>query len=134
MSKSISERLTAARELVAKLEAAIKSNTIINNVAEGDEVTIRFGRAEKVRTISGKVVGLKADEDGSKTVVVLDGTDFKTYTVPASKIIENPSATNRDPGSEIADVTEEADLAEPDAIEQFVNGGDVAGEDPLSQS
>lgn len=130
MSKTLTERLVAARELVAKLESAIKSNTIINNVADGDEVTIRFGRAEKVRTISGKVVGLKTDEDGGKTVVVLDGTDFKTYTVPASKIIDNPSATNRDPGSEVADTVDEADLAEPDAIEQFVNGGE-AGEDPL---
>jgi len=137
MAKTLIERLTAARELVAKLETAIKSNTIINNVAEGDEVVIKFGRADKVRNISGKVVGVKVDDEGGKTVAVLS-EDFKTYTVAARDIVENASAVNRDPGSEVADAPAEDTLAQPDEIERFVNeGGSTAveaSEDPLSQA
>ena len=137
MAKTLIEQLTDAKARVAKLEAAIKSGSIINNVQEGDNVTIKFGRAEKVRNITGKVVGLKTDDDGNKTVVVLSD-DFKTFTIPARDIIENADAMNRDPGSEVLDTVAEEDLAQPDEIERFVNeGGSTAveaSEDPLSQA
>lgn len=125
MSKTIQEKLEAARKLVAKYEQKIKSDAIINNVEEGDVVTIKFGRGDKVRNITGKIVGTNPTDTGL-TVVVL-GEDFKPYTVFARDILSNDAAEARNAaaaGDDAAEAVEGDDLA---AI-----AAEAAGEDPLT--
>ena len=116
MSKTLNEKLAAAKTLVAKLEAAIKAEAILNNIQEGDSVVIKFGRAEKVRTIPGKVVGLNNTDNGLVVAVLSD--DFTPYKVPARDVVENFTAAERAPA-----VSEEAPAP--------VEAADVDG-DPLA--
>lgn len=123
MSKTITERLVAARALVAKLEAAEKAEAILNNIEVNDNVTIKFGRAEKVRHIKGKVVGLNNTDNGLMVAVLSE--DFKPYTVHARDVIENASAEGRAPA--VADVEAAAEaVAEADAAASEVDGDPLA--------
>lgn len=127
MSKTIEEKLAAARNLVAKYEQQIKSDAIINNVEEGDAVTIKFGRGDKVRTVAGKIVGKNATDTGL-TVVVL-GDDFKPYTVFARDILTNDAAEARN----AAAAGEVAPEAAEGAVEDLADlAAGAADEDPLS--
>lgn len=95
MSKTLIEKLAAAKALVAKYEQAIKAEAILNNILVGDKVTIKFGRAEKVRHINGSVVGLNNTDNGLVVAVLSD--DFTPYKVHARDIIANASAEGREP-------------------------------------
>jgi len=113
MSKTLNEKLAAAKALVAKYEAAIKAEAILNNIAVGDKVTIKFGRAEKVRNVGGTVVGLNNTDNGLMVAVLSD--DFTPYKVHARDVIENASAVERAPvvneeASAAADVSEADDV------------------------
>lgn len=124
MSKTLTERLVAARALVAKLEAAVKAEAILNNIEVGDDVTIKFGRAEKVRHIKGKVVGLNNTDNGLMVAVLSE--DFKPYTVHARDVIDNASAEGRAPAaSEDVEAAAEA-VAEADAAASEVDGDPLA--------
>lgn len=111
MSKTLNEKLAAAKALVAKYEAQIKAEAILNNIELSDKVTIKFGRAEKVRHINGTVVGLNNTDNGLMVAVLSD--DFKPYTVHARDVIENASAEGRAPA-----VAEQ--VAEPVAADEAV--------------
>ena len=62
MSKTLTEKLAAALELVAKLKQQIVSEALLNDIHDGDEVTIKYGRADTAREVSGKIVGIKREE------------------------------------------------------------------------
>lgn len=120
MSKTLNEKLAAAKALVAKYEAQIKAEAILNNIELSDKVTIKFGRAEKVRHINGTVVGLNNTDNGLMVAVLSD--DFKPYTVHARDVIDNASASVREPAvadeasaevSEAADAAPAEDLSDP---------------------
>ena len=133
MSKTLTERLAAATALVAKLQAQIDSENIVNNVALDDTVTIKYGRAEKVRNVSGKIVGIRETENGKSVVVLSD--DFKTYTVAAKDITVNEGALARASVEQPADestVELQDNFVEDAEVPQFADYG-AAGEDPLSQ-
>lgn len=104
--QTLAERIANTEALLAKYKAKQKSIAIVNNVEVGDTVTIKYGRGDKVRNISGSVVGIK-DENDVRSVVVL-GEDFKPYTVRAADITENAAAAARG-GIELT--AEEAALA-----------------------
>lgn len=120
MSKTLNEKLAAAEALVAKYKAQIKAEAILNNIELSDKVTIKFGRAEKVRHINGTVVGLNNTDNGLMVAVLSD--DFKPYTVHARDVIDNASASVREPAvadeasaevSEAADAAPAEDLSDP---------------------
>lgn len=115
MSKTLNEKLAAAVALVAKYQAAINAEAILNNIELQDRVTIKFGRAEKVRNIEGTVVGLNNTDNGLVVAVLSD--DFTPYKVNARDIVANASAAGRDAGS-----------AEVDALDF------VADVDPLANA
>lgn len=123
MSKTITERLVAARALVAKLEAAEKAEAILNNIEVNDNVTIKFGRAEKVRHIKGKVVGLNNTDNGLMVAVLSE--DFKPYTVHARDVIDNASAEGRAPAAADVEAAAEA-VAEADVAASEVDGDPLA--------
>lgn len=110
MSKTLIEKLAAAKATVAKLEAQIKSDAIINNIEVGDDVTIKYGRAEKVRFIAGKVVGTQTTDGGLQVAVL--SADFKSYTVHARDVTENPSAEGRVPAEPVAEAEVAVEVAE----------------------
>lgn len=65
---------------IAKHEAAIaKLRDELANApseylpVEGEVVRFKFGRAEKVRELEGKVLGISPNEKGCPTVVILSG-------------------------------------------------------------
>lgn len=112
--QSLEERLANAEKLVEKYKAQINAEKQINNVQVDDEgVTFKFGRAEKARELSGKIVAV-ADTDNGKVVSILcgEGVDIEIKKVRAADIISNPSADARN-----------GEAAE---------GGDAADADPLA--
>ena len=128
--QTLAERIANTKALLAKYEAKAKSIAIVNNVEVGDAVTIKYGRGEKVRSITGDVVGIK-DENDVRSVVVL-GSDFKPYTVRAADITENAAAAARG-GIELTE--EEAALAAEVDAEEAADAEPVTDEaDPLANA
>lgn len=136
MSKTLIEKLAAAKALVAKYEAAIAAEAITNNIERGDAVVIKFGRGNTARNVSGTVVGV-ADTDNGRFVAVL-GDNLDTYKVHVRDVIENASAIGRSTVTEEAtpDVAEVAvDEADAAALAAFENdGGAIAADDPLNEA
>lgn len=92
MAKTVSQinaRIVKLEEQIAKLriEAANAPTEYVPVV--GDEVTFRFGRAEKVRTLAGKVLAVVPNEKGSPTVVLQagEGADTEIFRVLALNVI-----------------------------------------------
>lgn len=86
-------KLTRAEKLKARAELLVKrmtedkaeydgiANELANlaafeNLAVGTAVTIKIGRADTAREVAGLVVGIKAEEDGSKKYKVTYGSGF----------------------------------------------------------
>lgn len=95
--QSLEQRIIATRALLAKYEARLNAEKQINNVQVGDEgVTFKFGRSDKAREETGKVVAV-ADSSQGKVVSVLvgEGVDMAIRKVRAADIISNPSADER---------------------------------------
>lgn len=93
MGKTLIERRDAAIALVSKLNAQINAEAILNNVSVGNVVEFSFGRAEKRRTLTGTVVGVRDDEKLGKLAAIQsgDGFDAQTYKVRVADISRNLS-------------------------------------------
>lgn len=112
--KTTEELLVIAKARVAKLEQRLLTEQLLNNVEVNDEVTIKFGRGEKVRHIAGKVVATNLP-----SLVVLDG-EFNTYKVQVRDILSNPTADARrgDGVAVVNDADDSAEDASADPLEQ----------------
>ena len=83
----------------AKIEAAVKRRDLaatqlanidkIESIKPGSLVTIRLGRAETLRDVSGAVAGIKVETNGDKKFKVLVGQGFEAEveTVGESQIV-----------------------------------------------
>lgn len=134
---TLEQKLEQAEARVRKLRQQILTANLLNNIQIGDDVTIKYGRGDKVRNVEGKVVGVSLPD-----VVVLD-SDLQSYKVNVRDILENAAAAARVAPvknvDEIDPVTgkrpEEAggtDAVDPE-IERFENEGGAAV-DPLEQA
>jgi hypothetical protein len=121
-AKTLNEKLVAAIAYVEKLRAQIESEAIIADIQTGDEVTIKYGRAEKVREVQGKVVGVK-HEEGKLPLVVVLSDDFETFKVVARDILANTSKDARQGEALVSDDVAVLDVAPYD---------ELASEDPLA--
>ena len=112
--KTTEELLVIAEARVAKLKQRLLTEQLLNNVEVNDEVTIKFGRGDKVRHVSGKVAATALP-----ALVVVDG-ELNSYKVQVRDIISNPTADARrgDGVSVVAEADEpEADAASVDPLE-----------------
>lgn len=101
--KTLEEKLDAARALVAKYEQEIKTLAIVNDVREGDDVDVTFGRGDKKRVVSGTITGFKEDSVGKWAAVESgEGFDKHLYKVLIQHIVENRSAAKRNKTSDDA--------------------------------
>jgi len=95
--KTLEERLTSAKALVARLEQQINSEKIKNDIAVDDEVSFLFGRGDSRRTLTGRIAGFK-DTDQGKIVAILttdaDGLP-ETKRVYIRDVVENRTADAR---------------------------------------
>jgi hypothetical protein len=121
-AKTLNEKLVAAIAYVEKLRAQIESEAIIADIQTGDEVTIKYGRAEKVREVQGKGVGVK-HEEGKLPLVVVLSDDFETFKVVARDILANTSKDARQGEALVSDDVAVLDVAPYD---------ELASEDPLA--
>lgn len=108
--RSLAQKIEATRALLAKYLALENSLAQINNVEVGDDVTFKFGRAEKARNISGKIIAIGDTEQGRIVAVQTgEGLDVKTVKVRAADIVSNPSADARNAEDGEAPVEADAD-------------------------
>lgn len=107
--RTLEEKITATRALLAKYLAEQNAEKQINNVQVGDDITFNFGRADRVRSITGTVQAV-ADTDLGRVVSVLtgEGIDAELKRVRADAITENRTAASRAP-EEAAPVADDAD-------------------------
>lgn len=113
MAKTLEEKIAATRALLAKYEAQAYTAAVANNIEKGDTVTIKFGRGDKAREVTGDVIGV-ADTDNGRFVAVLDA-ELNSYKVHVRDVLANPNADARNAaddaapeGDEIADAAAEA--------------------------
>lgn len=110
VKRSLAERIEATRALLAKYLAEQNSLTQINNVEVGDDVTFKFGRAEKARNLDGKVIAVGDTEQGRVVAVQTgEGLDVKTIKVRAADITEKRSADERSAPSDEAPASDDTD-------------------------
>lgn len=129
--RTLQEQLEAAQARVDKIKAAINTQEILQSVKAGDTATFTYGRAEKVRELSGTVVavGDRTDERGRATRIAVinsgEGLDIEQYKVRVADIL-----TLNGEGFAGASVEDEApaDDAAPEAPEADAD----AGEDPFA--
>jgi len=135
---TLDQKIEALETRLAKLRQQKLTESLLSNIEKGDKVTIKFGRADKVRHIEGEVVGVALPN-----VAVLAG-DLETYKVNVRDIIANPTAadrtgpvhnpeeidpvTGRRPGEAGAPSEDELD------IQRLEGEGGVAGSDPLENA
>ncbi|WCD56146.1 hypothetical protein [Caulobacter phage KSC] len=85
--KSTAELLAAAQERVAKLQAKLTAETMLNNVFEGDDVQFNYGRANSKEGIVSKrgiVIGRREVETGVQLLIEVQGeTAFDTERLKA---------------------------------------------------
>jgi len=135
---TLDQKIEALETRLAKLRQQKLTESLLSNIEKGDKVTIKFGRADKVRHIEGEVVGVALPN-----VAVLAG-DLETYKVNVRDIIANPTAADRvgpvHSPEEIDPVTgrrpgEAGAPSEDDLDIQRLEGeGGVAGSDPLENA
>lgn len=86
---TLDQRIEQAEARLAKLRQQKLTESLLSNIEKGDKVTIKFGRADKVRHIEGEVVGVALPN-----IAVLAG-DLETYKVHVRDVIANPTASER---------------------------------------
>ena len=129
---TLDERIAQAKQRLAKLEQQKLTESLLENIEKGDSVTVKFGRADKVRHITGEVVGVSLPN-----IVVLSG-DLETVKVHVRDVIENPDAAARTDNTPVVDV-EEIDPTtgrrpEEAGSDETVASQLGAGEDPLENA
>lgn len=85
LHKRITTDTNEYNEILAELAGAAR----LANLAAGDAVQVKLGRAETARTVDAIVVGVKEDEDGAKKYKVQYGSGFDAdiAVVGAAQII-----------------------------------------------
>lgn len=85
LHKRITTDTNEYNEILAELAGAAR----LANLAAGDSVQVKLGRAETSRTVNAIVVGVKEDEDGAKKYKVQYGSGFDAdiAVVGAAQII-----------------------------------------------
>lgn len=86
---TLDQKIEQAEARLAKLRQQKLTETLLSNIERGDKVTIKFGRADKVRHIEGEVVGVALPN-----IAVLAG-DLETYKVHVRDVVSNPTAADR---------------------------------------
>lgn len=86
---TLDQKIEQAEARLAKLRQQKLTESLLNNIEKGDKVTIKFGRADKVRHIDGEVVGVALPN-----IAVLAG-DLETYKVHVRDVVANPTAAER---------------------------------------
>lgn len=86
---TLDQKIEQAEARLAKLRQQKLTESLLNNIEKGDKVTIKFGRADKVRHIEGEVVGVALPN-----IAVLSG-DLETYKVHVRDVVANPTAADR---------------------------------------
>lgn len=86
---TLDQKIEQAEARLAKLRQQKLTESLLNNIEKGDKVTIKFGRADKVRHIDGEVVGVALPN-----IAVLAG-DLETYKVHVRDVVSNPTAADR---------------------------------------
>lgn len=127
MSKTLAEKIAATRILLAKYEAQEYTLAVANNIEKDDTVTIKFGRGDKAREVTGTVIGV-ADTDNGRFVAVLDA-DLNSYKVHVRDVLANPNADARNAEAASAEVAPEA--VEDDAA---AAAADAIEGDPLAEA
>lgn len=127
--KTLQEKLADAQARVAKLQAQINTQEILNSVKAGDTATFNYGRSDTARVLDGVItaVGDKTDERGRVTrlaiVSVGEGLDIETYKVRVADILtingEDAPASEADEADEAADEAPEAPAADEAAEDPF---------------
>lgn len=81
---SYKTKIDAITARITKLETAkaeLVAKAVSFNVAIGDSISFKYGRAEKVRTETGTVVARKSQAKGADLLKVQIGTGFDTEFV-----------------------------------------------------
>jgi len=86
---TLDQKIEQAEARLAKLKQQKLTESLLTNIEKGDTVTIKFGRADKVRHIEGEVVGVALPN-----IAVL-AADLETYKVHVRDVIANPKAAER---------------------------------------
>lgn len=100
---TLDERIAKVEKQLAKLRQQKLTESLMNNIERGDKVTIKFGRADKAREISGEVVGVALPN-----IVVLSD-DLETYKAHVRDVLSNPAAAERAGAPEPVVAPEEID-------------------------
>lgn len=91
-NKAFTKHAELSQEL-QELAAEINAIDLLASVNVGHEVYITVGRKEEAKEVKGVVIGVKEDEDGSKTYKVAYGSGFDSdiAVVAAGKIRLQPA-------------------------------------------
>ncbi len=123
---TLDQKIEQAEARLAKLRQQKLTESLLNNIEKGDKVTIKFGRADKVRHIDGEVVGVALPN-----IAVLAG-DLETYKVHVRDVISNPTAAQRADLVPVQDV-EEIDPATGRRPEEAGGSDDAAANDMIAE-
>lgn len=135
---TLDQKIEALEARLGKLRQQKLTETMLSNVEKGDKVTIKFGRADKVRHINGEVIAVAIPN-----VVVL-GEDLETFKVHVRDIIANQAASERVGVKDTAEIgadgrrPEEAGGSDP-VEDMIAEGSPVTGDadnsaDPLENA
>lgn len=91
-NKAFAKHAELSQEL-QELASEINAIDLLASVNVGHEVYITVGRKEEAKEVKGVVIGVKEDEDGSKTYKVAYGSGFDSdiAVVAAGKIRLQPT-------------------------------------------
>lgn len=107
--KTLAEKITATRALLAKYEQQELTASIVSNIEAGDDVDFNYGRGETRRVITGRVVTVGDSDQGKLAVVQFgEGLDVKVVKVRVADITANRTAAERT-AAEAATTGEAAD-------------------------
>lgn len=119
---TLDQKIEQVEARLAKLRQQKLTESLLNNIEKGDKVTIKFGRADKVRHIEGEVVGVALPN-----IAVL-AADLETYKVRVRDVIANPTAAGRADLVPVQDV-EEIDPTTGRRPEEAGGSGDAPAAD-----
>jgi preprotein translocase subunit YajC len=85
---TLDQKIEQLETRLAKLRQQKLTESLLSNIEKGDKVTVKFGRADKVRHIEGEVVGVALPN-----IVVL-GSDLETVKVHVRDVISDLSEIN----------------------------------------
>lgn len=125
---TLDQKIEQAEARLAKLRQQKLTEDLLTNIERGDAVTIKFGRGDKVRRVTGEVVGVALP-----SIVVLDGVD--TYKVHVRDVISNPDAAARTKeGPDVSEIGSDGRRPEEAGSNEVNESRLGASEDPLENA